>query len=386
MKKFISIIIGLALFIPLASAYYEWTERVDVLKADPLTDNLVILRNGNEKWLIHYNGNCDSVVNNSTTTISIRSQLDESSDYLKLSSYLKCKIDQAEIITGTFYVDDVYTSKTTAIVTDESGKQYEIHYNSRCNGMWGYQNDEVYYYKYRSNLAEGDRLYLPDDEYECQLSYVDLIQESKGVEEAEGDNSVPTTVTGVQATPSDGSVFLSWDEATDNVGVDHYVISYHTYSVNPESYSYSQMPNKTEVDGTNYEITDLDNSDLYYFYVLAVDEAGNMSSDWSQEETATPSSSIRRTDMDEVQTDVNLRITSESAYSFLIEWDKIDSYDRQTILFEVDGERDFVYYDWWKDYMRINKKDSRKGKKLKLIVKEYNIKGSLFEEEIEFDY
>jgi len=387
MKRFIVILITLILITPLASAAYEKTERVTVLYFDERENNLIIQRRGDDaKWLLHYDGNCDEISDGSTVTINVRNNLDASGDSLIVNSYRRCDIDQAEEITGQLSVDSVYTSKTSAIVTTEDNDQFRIYYGSQCSGVWGLEGKSIYYLQSSSQLRKSDVIYLPDNEAQCYLTNVQEVEDDEEVDVDESeDTTSPDMVRDVVAVPGDESVFLSWDEAVDNVEIAYYIISYSTYNLDLDNYEVDEMPNQTVVDGLNYEVTGLENNDTYYFYVLSVDTSGNMSSDWSGEVSNAPSGSIMPIDTSE-PIEINLTQTEETSSSFLFEWDRIDSYQRQTVIFEVDGDREFVYYNWYKSYMRILKKDSREGEDLTLIVRQYDIYGQMYEDEINFEF
>jgi len=104
---------------------------------------------------------------------------------------------------------------------------------------------------------------------------------------AVADSTPPSDVAHVVATPADSAVSLTWDVATDNVGVKGYKIYYGTKSVNTEGGSYEKGP----IDVGNkisYNLMNLSNGTKYYFAVTAYDAAGNESVDYSPEVSATP--------------------------------------------------------------------------------------------------
>ena len=387
MKKIILTIIGLALIIPYSFAYYEYTENVKILSLDQRTRNVIVERDG-EKWLLHYNGTCDQMEEGGNLILSIRGDLDASGDLLKTGSYYKCDIDQAEVISGKLDVNYTFNNKTQANVQDEDGVLYTITVGSDCHSIAAYTQKQVYYKKYGSSLSVGDLIYIPRDEARCPLLYVKKEEWEPEPEEAEEDEDVmaPAMVGDVTPIPADGKVYLEWDEATDNVGISHYIISYSTNSLRTETYDVKDMPNQIISEDINYEITDLENETTYYFYVLAVDTNGNEGSTWSTGVSTTPMSSIRDVEKTHERTAVRIFKTQATSYSFLFRWGRIASFDRQTVILEVDGERDFSFLEWDKDYIRILKKDHRKGKPLKLIVRQYDIRGQMFVGEYEFEF
>jgi hypothetical protein len=101
------------------------------------------------------------------------------------------------------------------------------------------------------------------------------------------DSVVPSDVENVKATAGDGSVNLTWNVATDNVGVTGYKIYYGKNSVTQDNTSYELGP----VDVGNkvtYSVTGLTNGQKYYFAVTAYDAAANESENYSIEVSATP--------------------------------------------------------------------------------------------------
>jgi len=108
-----------------------------------------------------------------------------------------------------------------------------------------------------------------------------------GTVAATADTTYPSDVSNVKAVAGDKMVTLSWDAATDNVGVTGYKIFYGTASVSSDTASYTKGP----IDVKNvltYDIKDLVNDTTYYFAVTAYDAAGNESEFYSTEVSATP--------------------------------------------------------------------------------------------------
>ena len=389
MKKLLSIIIGLLIIAPLTFAYYETTERVTVLSLNTTTRNVVVER-GDETWLLRYSGTCDQMTVGSSVILAIRSELDGYDDYLKTSDYYKCGIEQAEEITGTLRVDYVLKNKKQAGVTDKNGEQNIIIFKSKCSKILGYMYKDIYYKGYQSSLSNGDYLYLPRNEGRCSLLYVSHVEKDIDTEDEiidiTEDKIEPSTVSELNAIPGDGKVYLNWKKASDNVAVDHYIVSYSEYSLETEYYNVTDLPNKTIVNGDNYVATGLRNENRYYFYVLAVDANGNTSSRWSEEASAEPKSAIHEINRDPIRAKTEIVKVQETPLSYLFKWERIPLYKRQTIIFEADRDREFAFTSWNKSYIRILKKDSRRGKSLKLIVREYDLYGGMFMDEFEFEF
>lgn len=104
------------------------------------------------------------------------------------------------------------------------------------------------------------------------------------------DTEAPSYVDNVAVVPGDSEVTLSWDAATDDVGVTGYNIYVGTESVTEPAGEYN-MGSVEAGDVLESTVTGLENDVTYYFAVTAVDEAGNESMDYSFEESATPEES-----------------------------------------------------------------------------------------------
>ncbi len=104
---------------------------------------------------------------------------------------------------------------------------------------------------------------------------------------AVADTTAPSDVSNLKATAGDASVNLTWDVATDNVGVKGYKLYYGSKSVTNDGGSYEKGP----VDMGNkisYTVNGLTDGTKYYFAATAYDAAGNESQNYSVEASATP--------------------------------------------------------------------------------------------------
>jgi len=385
MKKLIISLVIVALLSPYANASYGYTKRVTILSLNKTTKNLTI-EHENKLWLIHYTGKCDELTEGGEVILSITSTLNSNGDLLKVSNYRTCPIDQAQVITGKLNIDYVYAAETNAIITDESGDKYWMYVDARCTTLPRYWKSYVYTFQGGPKIAKGDYIYLPRNEGKCSITYLDEYAESTSVEKPEGDVQSPTMVSEVTAVPEDGAVRLNWKPASDNVAIDYYIISYSPYHINTENFEVNSMPNRIKTTETSYEVTGLTNKRNYYFYVLAVDTSGNQSSDWSPEETAMPQSSITTYTPPVAHEDLTISKVQETTSSFLFQWNRLPSVIRQTVILETDGKRQFVSTEWIGDSIRIDKRTDRKGKDMKLIVRQYDIHGQMFEDTIEFKF
>ncbi|MFA5829354.1 MAG: fibronectin type III domain-containing protein [Candidatus Gracilibacteria bacterium] len=108
---------------------------------------------------------------------------------------------------------------------------------------------------------------------------------------AVADTQVPSDVENVKAVAGDSMATLTWDVATDNVGVSGYKVYYGLKPVKGDGDSYTYGP----VDVKNvitYQVKTLKNGTTYYFSVTAYDAAGNESNSYSLEGSATPSAVV----------------------------------------------------------------------------------------------
>ena len=387
MKRILLLIIGLIIAMPSASAAYQTTEKVTIKKLDFKTKNVVIQRrNSDQLWLLHFTGRCDEMREGKKVTLSIQGELNSNNDKIKINAYRQCDIDQAEKINAMFTVNYVYNANTNALLEDEDGNEYEIQYDWRCRSITRSFKDTIYAYLFSQKIAVGDLIYLPRNEGQCPINYIRL-KKASTVKKPDNRKDIinPGTVRSLKAIPGNSSAYLYWNKSTDNIGIDHYIISSSPYKLNPKDYKVHEMPNQTTTKKTNITIDNLNNERNYYFYILAVDTTGNMSNVWSEVKTM-PKSSIAKERTSGKRSIIELRKTHESTRSFLFRWKKVPSYLRQTVILESNKNRDFVYTEWNKYYMRILKKDYRKGNSLKLIIHQYDIHEQQYTDEIEFRF
>jgi hypothetical protein len=382
-KKIFLFIAAAACLTPLfVFGSYERAVRVTATEVVDHLNNFILIEEGNDRYLIHHKSGCGKVTEGDELTLVIRGDLDGNQDELYKGSYYSCEVDQAEPIDDTLTVTTISASDTYTSVSD-NGKPYRIYYSERCKAIKNMSGQEVYVRKYGgSTLRIGDKFFLPGAGEMCSITYLyreDTLPSEPEPTPASLDVKRPTTPTHVRAIPTTSAVYLYWDAAEDNVGIDHYVISASLYhrddpvAQDPEVKP-QEMPDTivTENNRPSMRIDFLEPDELYFFRVIAVDTSNNESSYWSEEATATTRSSIAQISLETSQ--LRLFQAQETDSSFLFRWNNMPGY-KYSVALEVDGERVFADSDWHHTYIRIAKKSARKGKDLELTVRALNYRG-----------
>ncbi len=102
-------------------------------------------------------------------------------------------------------------------------------------------------------------------------------------------SAAPADVTGLKAEPSDRTVTLSWDAATDDQGVTGYYVYAGLSSVEQKGDGFYTYGSTDVGNVTQYVYTGLSNDVTYYFAVTAYDAEDQESAFYSNEAEATPS-------------------------------------------------------------------------------------------------
>ncbi len=385
------ILIAVTLFFSVllaASVRADYSQKITI---DDVTSKRVITitePESGDSYLLHLQNGCGDLKKGQSVSLVVRGTLNGSGDIIKTDSLHQCNIDDAQHFNQKLYVKYVYSSNTEARVTDESGSEYAIQYGRDCARLSAHRRQFIYALQGSETLRKSDRLILPNKEGMCSINYLKEKEDSKPrLEPSASINKAPTAVRWLKAFPRNGAVFLSWRPARDDKRIDHYVIGYNAHQFRADDLSVSDMPYTAISKSTHYTVRGLDNNRAYYFYVTAVDNEGQISSDWSPMATAVPKSSIFSKEAPETGTyDFNLRIDQESSKSFLIRWDSHPSATRYSVYLEVDGERELSLTNYSKPFIRILKNDQRKGKTMELTVRAYSIRGYLEKGEFEFGF
>ncbi len=389
MKKILFVFILSILITPFVYGGYEYTQRVTIQDYEDNFNNFVVeMGEYDDKWLVHHTGTCGQLYEGREIVLIIGGTPDGNNDRLRNGLYYECPIDQLEQIDGTLLVSEYKWADNEAIVEDEQGNEYRIYFSTDCHAMKGLHGYKVYLRQFGFNLNAGDIIYLPENGEHCAITYAarrDMPLEE--VPEPVRDIKKPTVPTNVRAYPGKTGAYLFWDAAKDDTYIAQYIISVSPYKIlDTKEWDLNDMPHKiyTNSDKTSYKIEDLQPDDTYFFYVIAVDAFGNISPEWSLPDDAYVRSSIAEVSL--VASSLIIRQSQETDYSFLFRWNEIPGAEHYTVVLTVDGRRDFVSSNWQKDYIRILKKEERKGKNLKLLVRGYNSYGQRIEDEIRFSF
>ena len=378
----IVLLISATLIIPTAKA--DFAQRIEIDEIVSRRNIVITYPGDNEKYLLYVATGCGTFEKGQSVELIVRGSLNSSNDIIKADSLHKCAIEQADLFTHKLYVQEVFGENKKAYVLDENGQQYYINYGSYCSAIAGYKKTYVYAFQAGDILSRSDRIILPNKDGQCSIYYLKKTTTVETVKTKSNPDLVPTTVTNVKAYPRNGSVFLTWRSARDDKGISHYIISYSKYPLSTKNVPLEDMPNRIISKPTHYNVTDLENDQPYYFYVLAMDTAGNVSSDWSEEVQGIPKASFLTGKTAGESNEMDLKISNENANSFFIEWHPISG-RRQTVILDTDGKRELSWTDYSKSYIRILKRSHREGKPLTLKVRAYGSYG-VVEEEINFDF
>lgn len=384
---FLTILTAVLSLISFQAVQADLSERIEVGEVIGKRSITITHPDTGDDYLLYLYSGCGYLEEGQRVSLVTKGDLDGRYDLIKVDSYHRCSIATAWRYTDTYEVYYVYPGNDEAEVIDKNGNHLGFYYGPACSPIRGYKESNIYMLQGGSSFKKGDKIYFPDNAGQCSAGLVKEIDSEKptAVEETDEDIKVPTTVKDVKASPGNGEVFLSWDAASDNEEISHYIISFNRYKIDPRNVPVSEMPNQAETTKTNLTISDLENNKLYYFYVLAVDTSGNTSSDWSEVATTTPRSSIPLKPSAEDR-EFDLRLGNETSRSFTFYWNILPGTRRQTVILKLDGAWELSSKDPSLNSFRVLKRSHRKGRKLSLTVRAYDFRTLIKEEEIEFEF
>lgn len=379
------LILGFSLVFPTRTLAQEVAERT-VIEEVPSGLN-IILRwpSAGSRWLLKLKPGCPTLQANQTVRLGVRGDLNGKNDYLDIGSNRRCDIQAAYEFNELLTVNS--TNRNRADVTDEQGKKWTLFAEESCGNLTNFPT--LYAFRAGPRIAKGDTIYLHGGPKKCPLKQVEPMDEegSGPVEEPTHDIQAPTQVTHVRAIPRNGKAFVYWRSAHDNLEVDHYVVSYSHYPIDPRHMTFDSAENKQTAKNTRLTVENLRNDRDYYFYVMAVDAEGNRSSLWSESAHARVSSSISLDLVKQTgQRQLNLHRANESENFFLFKWDAPPTTTRFLISVTADGKPLLVIHESPQKSLRVLKLPARAGKRLLLEVSAFNLRGFIEQEKIEFGF
>ncbi len=384
------VVASLVISAGLARAADEMSLRVKFTEVDVWDRSAVVSLPGRkDPVLLHYKPGCSTLTEGQEANLVIRGELNSNGDQIVIADNRRCDVDYVVSFNTRYTLTYVLDSNQEALIRDAAGQQYYISYDSRCRALPHYREETVYMYRFGLDLRKNDMLYLPGNDGQCPLQNVRKVENRGKIlqPDPEKDRTVPTPVKRVKASPGNGKVFLSWDAATDPNGVRLYYVSASKYPLDTKKYAPKDMPNLTLAQNTRATVEGLKNEETYYFYVIAVDVNGNFGADWSTQATAMPRSTLPLSLSQPIPyVKLEVQVTGETPLFFQLHWNRLRTAVRHTVLLEVDGKREMILYNYSKNTLSVAKHESRRGKKMRLIVRGYDLKGLVEEDTAEFQF
>ena len=388
MKKLILLAIGMVIIArPMMADGNEVLQQTRV-EAVPAGLNVVLTRPSDQtRWLLKLKPGCPMPAANQNVGLGVRGSLNGNNDYLDFGNRVRCVVDQA------FEFNDVLTvlstNRTQAAVQDEKGQKFRIFTDASCPDLLNFMNQVVYLNRAGPTVAKGDEMLVPGDPKICFLTLAEpALPDSPPARAPAGDIQAPTDVVNVRVLPrSNGRVLVYWPKASDNVGVNHYLVSYSRSAVDRKHLEFDSAENKTETKNTQLSVEGLQNDTDYYFYVLAVDAAGNRSSFWSEAAHGRPTSSLfEGLPKQTGQRIIGLHLALETDRYFLFRWLWPPTTTRFLVGLTADGKPDFALTNSNLTQIPIFKSPARKGKKLVLTISAFNTRAFVEQEKVEFSF
>lgn len=393
-KKTILVASVLTLMLPaLAEGAYERAFQIRTKNVLNFKNHFELHHQG-ENYMIHHERGCGDIGEDQPLTMILRDELDGINDRLFKEQGKECKISQAEKYNKKLYLAGRSLSTNKAEFRDENGELFRLFYPTSCENIRDLGTDPLYVFQYGFELGGGDRVFLPGNEGRCTLNHVQRVEEENvsTPDPFEGlDQKRPTTPTNLKAIPQANSVFLSWDESSDDEGIAEYIVSYALYHTEDArardlNDSIADLPNqiRSGSSDTSMSLQNLESDEQYFFRVIAVDTSGNKSSYWSQEATAMTRSSIAERNL--VPEALEVELIQENERHFHYRWQEPGNILRRHVELMVDGEVVYKNNRWPHRFVRVLKTPSRRGKKLSLKVETTDIRGLKQEDIVHFEF
>ncbi|QQR83243.1 fibronectin type III domain-containing protein [Candidatus Peregrinibacteria bacterium] len=337
-----------------------------------------------EKYLLYLGNGCGTLTEGQRVSISARNQLDGGdNDTVQVDAYRRCAIVRADLFDTELTVTTVFQSSNRVVVIDPNGLEQTLFFDARCHAIRGYQGERLYALT-GGSIDPGDRLYLPNNDGFCSITYVQpaLVEPA---ETPRGDVTRPSVVGNVKAVAENGRVFLSWRAAQDNVAVSHYLISVSDGKINTRSeLSADAMPNVTRTTETKAVLDGLNNDETHFIYLAAVDTSGNLSAHWT-EVIAFPRSGTFRSGSATVE-GIGLQIAEQNDRFIRLSWAKpVGDFNYQLTL--RSGEKLIWKEDFSKrSTLQLVNRSAYSGLPMTLTVTRYNHYGFVDRQIISFQF
>lgn len=388
MKRLIFLIIGLIIIsLPAVTHAKEVLEQTKISAAPSPLNVVLTWPSENSQWLLKLKSGCSALEAGQNVKLGVTEALNGKNDYLDLGLSRTCGISKAFLFNQELTV--LSTNRNQAAVRDQSGKEYSLFHDGRCGDLLNWVNKSIYADQAGSSLAKGDTLFVPGEPLKCSIKTIKKAEkEAKPlIKKSTADTIRPSDVVQVRAIPRNGKAFIYWKNATDNISVNHYLVSVSRYKIDRKHMTVDSAERQRESRETHLSFEGLENDTDYYFYVMAVDSAGNTSSFWSEPAHARVLSSISPDVIKQTgQMQINLHLVEETETSFLFAWQAPPTTTRFMVTLTSDSKPEFSIKNSMAAELRIEKKAERKGKKLIIKVNAFNTRGFIGEEKIEFSF
>lgn len=390
MKKLFNLLLIVGTFTLAGTALAEGNEVLQQtrIEAVPAALNVILTRPSDQtRWLLKLKAGCPAPQAGQNVGLGVRGSLNGNNDYLDLGNRIRCLVQQALEFNEVLTV--LSTNRTQAVVQDEKGGKFRIFTEASCPDLLSFVNQAVYLNRAGPTVKKGDELLVPGEPRVCFLKLVEpALPDSPPTPQPAGDIQAPSDVVNVRALPrTNGRVMVYWPKASDNVGIDHYVVSYARYAIDRKHLEFDSAEHKMETKATLLTIDGLQNDTDYYFYVLAVDAAGNRSSFWSEAAHGRPSSSLfEGLPKQTGQRILDLHLALETDRYFLFRWKRPPTTTRFMIGLTINGRPDFGLTNSNLTQIPIYKSAARRGQKLTLTISAFNTRSFIEQEKLEFAF
>jgi len=359
-RSILFLVFVFALVLP---AHADYTESVRVIRADKKKNDLIIERKNGERLLLQHNRVCNSM--STEYPVSILWGKNNKIKELKVAFNERCKVYNFGKYAGEMKIEKRILSNNLMVKEHEAeviykGKKYKIDYEKGCTYMREFLGKNAYVSLNRNRL-KGGTIYLPGARGMCKIKKADLL----GVVEGQKEETEP--IKELQHQAQNNKVYFYWKKSELEKPL--YLISHSRYKINPEDYTWKQMPKLRYSRRNSYTVRGLANNKTYHFY-LAVLTKDKVVSEWKHVELKPKNTSFVYRDSPDLEK-FEVTIKEETDDYYLLTWpNKEDDSKRYILQFFVNGKRvTFKYLKANQNEFKIIKKPEYKGKKFRLAIR-----------------